>query len=125
MHRAALTAGGVTVDESRMLTTAYVEDDDEDEIVTTADIPATVAEWLNANNPAEIAKEWAVNIGACKNEFEAKNSLKKIVDTDFGGRLTTQNKTEVLTAFYNRQQEKASRAAEAVTVPEAEPIAAF
>lgn len=126
MHRAALTAGGVTVDESRMLTTAYVEDDeDEDEIVTTADIPATVAEWLNANNPAEIAKEWAVNIGACKNEFEAKNSLKKIVDTDFGGRLTTQNKTEVLTAFYNRQQEKVSRAAEAVTVSEAEPIAAF
>ena len=88
-------------------------------------IPATVAEWLNANNPAEVAKDWAVNIGACKNDFEAKNSLKKIVDTDFGGRLTTQNKTEVLTAFYNRQQEKLSQATEAVTVAEAEPLPAF
>lgn len=108
MHRAALTVNGVTVDESRMLTTAYDEDDeDEIEVVTTATgMPATVAEWLNANNPAEVAKEWATNIGACKNDFEAKNSLKKIVDTHFGGRLTTQNKTEVLTAFYHRQMEK-------------------
>lgn len=108
MHRAALTVNGVTVDESRMLTTAYDEDDeDEIEVVTTATgMPATVAEWLNANNPAEVAKEWATNIGACKNDFEAKNSLKKIVNTHFGGRLTTQNKTEVLTAFYHRQMEK-------------------
>lgn len=129
MHRAALTVNGVTVDESRMLTTAYDEDEDEDgDVVTTAaDIPATVAEWLNANNPAEVAKEWAVNIGACKNDFEAKNSLKKIVDTHFGGRLTTQNKTEVLTAFYQHQMEKkrALTVEQAAEPVEAEPVAAF
>lgn len=130
MHRAALTVGGATVDERRLLTTAGdpgFDDDDDDEIVTTADIPATVAEWLNANNPAEVAKDWAVNIGACKNEFEAKNSLKKIVDTNFGGRLTTQNKTEVLTAFYHHQIEKkrALTVEQAAEPVEAEPVAAF
>lgn len=110
----------ITVEPTRAINTTTGE-------ITEAvnSIPATVAEWLNANNPAEVAKDWAVNIGACENDFEAKNSLKKIVDTDFGGRLTTQNKTEVLTAFYNRQQEKLSQATEAVTVAEAEPLPAF
>lgn len=129
MHRAALTVNGATVDESRMLTTAYDEDEEEDgDVVTTATgMPATVAEWLNANNPAEVAKEWAVNIGACKNDFEAKNSLKKIVDTHFGGRLTTQNKTEVLTAFYHHQMEKkqALTVEQAAEPVEVEQVAAF
>ena len=127
MHRAALTAGGVTVDESRMLTTDYVEDEDDDEVVTTvATIPPTVAEWLNASNPAEVAKDWAVKSGACKNEFEAKNSLKKIVDANFDGRLTTQNKTEVLTAFYHHQiEKKQAQPVQAAEPVEAEPVAAF
>lgn len=127
MHRAALTAGSVTVDESRMLTTDYVEDDEDEEVVTTvATIPPTVAEWLNAGNPADMAKEWAVKSGACKNEFEAKNSLKKIVDVSFGGRLTTQNKTEVLTAYYQHQMgKKQAQPEQAVEPVEAEPVAAF
>ena len=72
-----------------------------------------------------MAKEWAVKSGACKNEFEAKNSLKKIVDVSFGGRLTTQNKTEVLTAYYHHQMEKKQAAEQAAEPVEAEPVAAF
>lgn len=40
MHRAALTVGGATVDESRMLTTAYDEDEEDDgDVVTTEATP--------------------------------------------------------------------------------------
>ena len=64
--------------------------------------------------------------GACKNEFEAKNSLKKIVDANFDGRLTTQNKTEVLTAFYHHQiEKKQAQPVQAAEPVEAEPVAAF
>lgn len=114
--------------EATPVQTVRVVDGTTGEITESPDaIPATVAEWLNANNPAEVAKEWAVNIGACKNDFEAKNSLKKIVDTHFGGRLTTQNKTEVLTAFYHRQMEKkqALTVEQAAEPVEVEQVAAF
>jgi len=53
----------------------------------------------------EDAKAWAVQIGACENEFEAKNSFKKIVD-DHGGRLTKENVASVYLAFLRRQYEK-------------------
>ncbi len=38
MHRAALTVNGATMDESRMLTTAYTEDEDDEIEVVTAEI---------------------------------------------------------------------------------------
>lgn len=42
MHRAALTVNGVTVDESRLLTTAYDDDDEDEEMTTTAIEPEPV-----------------------------------------------------------------------------------
>lgn len=52
------------------------------------------------------AKAWAIEVGACDNEFEAKNSLEKIVKEQFGGKFTTANGNEVLLAFMRRQYEK-------------------
>lgn len=90
-----------------------------------ADIPATVAEWLNQAKPADAAKAWAVEVGAQPNEHAARNSMKKIVDERFGGSFTTANREQVLTAFYERQREKLSAALESVTVADAEPLPAF
>lgn len=89
---------------------------------SSANIDPTVAEWLNQAQPVEAAKAWAMEVGACGNEFEAKNSLKKIVDTN-GGRLNKDNLVACLSAFYDRQQEKLAEAAEAASVVEAEPAA--
>lgn len=61
-----------------------------------------IASWLS---PAD-AYAWAIKEGACANEFEARNSLKKIVEGKFGGKLTQQNMNAALTAFYLRQDEK-------------------
>lgn len=61
-----------------------------------------IASWLGPQD----AYAWAIKEGACANEFEARNSLKKIVEGKFGGKLTQQNMTAVLTAFYLRQDEK-------------------
>jgi hypothetical protein len=89
---------------------------------SSANIHPTVGEWLNQAQPVEAAKTWAMEVGACGNEFEAKNSLKKIVDTN-GGRLNKDNLVACLSAFYDRQQEKLAEAAEAASVVEAEPAA--
>ena len=51
------------------------------------------------------AKAWAVEVGACANEFEARNSFKKIVDA-YGGKLTTSNVDKVYLDFLRRQHEK-------------------
>lgn len=59
---------------------------------------------------------WAVNVGACDNEFEAKNSMKKIVDAH-GGKLNTSNKAAVLLAFLRRQMDKLA----AMEVDQAQP----
>lgn len=53
----------------------------------------------------EDAKVWAVNSGACENEYEAKNGFKKIVDAR-GGRLNKENVAAVYLAFLRRQMEK-------------------
>jgi|GEM_PF-2540631 len=161
MHRAALTVNGVTVDDSRLLTTAYV-DEDEGEIVTMEtqsgipaqrppsksrhisyngdaalsmgaeddgiqdddEIPARVAEWLEQAKPADAAKEWAVEIGAQPNEQAARASLKKIVDSQFGGKLSRVNLPTALTAFYFRQQEKLNEidTLEEVTIEQVEEV---
>lgn len=78
----------------------------------TDEVPPKVKSW---GHDASKAKAWAVEVGACANDFEASNSLKKIVQAH-GGRLTTANAAEIFTAFYLRQQEKLSEAAEAVAV---------
>lgn len=58
--------------------------------------------WLSP----EDAKAWAVNVGACENEFEARNSLKKIVDGVGGGRLRKENAAAIYLAFLRCQMEK-------------------
>lgn len=76
------------------------------------EVPAKVKTW---GHDASKAKAWAVECGACANDFEASNSLKKIVNAH-GGRLTTANAEQIFTAFYFRQQEKLAEDAEAVAV---------
>lgn len=61
---------------------------------------------LNAWLSPEDAKAWAVNVGACENKFEARNSLKKIVDGVGGGRLRKENAAAIYLAFLRRQMEK-------------------
>lgn len=92
--------------------------DEEEDNPFTDEVPPKVAAWgLDASK----AKAWAVEVGACANDFEASNSLKKIVQAH-GGRLTTVNAPEVFTAFYLRQQEKLAEAAEAVAVETSKPL---
>lgn len=78
--------------------------DDEHDIISTWQTP-------------EDAKVWAVNIGACENEFEAKNSFKKIVDAN-GGRLTKNNVSTVYLQFLRRQMEKLEDAEQDNLIPE-------
>lgn len=61
--------------------------------------------WQTWRAPAD-AFAWAMEQGACANEFEAKNSLKKIVDGQFGGRLTSGNMAQVFEAFHAHQIDK-------------------
>lgn len=70
--------------------------------------PSTMPDW---GNPKQ-AQQWAVKVGACQNEHEARNSMKKIVDADFGGSLTPKNMQDVFVAFYHRQCEKLAEAQE-------------
>lgn len=86
-------------------------------------IPSRVAEWLNQSKPADAAKAWAVEVGAQPNDHAARNSLKKIVDSEFAGKLTTTNAAQVLHRFYLRQQEHLAEQVEAVDVADAEPAA--
>ncbi len=127
MHRAALTVNGVTVDESRLLTTSLVddEDDNDDDDAVATGIPSQVAEWLNQGKPADAAKAWAVESKAQPNEHAARNSLKKIVDADFGGKFNTANAAQVLTAFYNRQMAHLAEQTEQPQQPEPEVVEAF
>lgn len=70
--------------------------DDENDILATWSTP-------------EDAQVWAVNTGACENQFEAKNSFKKIVEAN-GGRLTKANVAAVYLHFLRRQMEKLAEA---------------
>ena len=71
--------------------------------------PAPRPRWENK----EQAKAWAVDNGACANEFEATNSLKRIVTEQFEGKFTKTNFDAVMDAFYARQMEKLAEKAEA------------
>ena len=79
------------------------------------------ARWANAAD----AYAWAVEAGACENEHEARASLKKIVDAQFGGRLTADNMAAVFEAFHARQMEKLHERTNAAAedVPELNPDA--
>lgn len=83
-----------------------------------------VGEWLKADNVAESAKNWAVEIGAQPNIHAAKNSLAKIIQGNFSGEFSTGNAREVLTAFYFRQQQKLTTQLDAISVADADPIPA-
>jgi len=65
-------------------------------------LPAYVESWRTWESSAD-AYAWAIAIGACANEFEAKNSMGKIVAAE-GGKNA--DKARVFEAFYNRQNDK-------------------
>lgn len=76
---------------------------------------------------AAAAYAWAVESGACANEFEAQASMKKIVAAQFDGRLTKENMADAMEAFHARQMEKLHEMAEAAVqdAPEVDPEGAF
>ena len=80
--------------------------------------------WPDAN----AAYAWAIEAGACENTHEARGSLKKIVDAQFGGRLTGDNMAAAFDAFHARQMEKLHEKAEAAVKdapelnPDSEPL---
>lgn len=95
---------------------------------TLAEIPAIVAEWVNDQHPPKAAQMWAVDSGAQPNEHAARNSMKKIVDGLFGGKLTAENQVDVLLAYHEQQEEKLAaqpQQTEAVSVNGAEELAPF
>jgi len=53
------------------------------------------------------AFEWAVEIGAQPNIFAARNSLKNLVEAQFGGNRETARTLDVKYAFYHKQKAKA------------------
>lgn len=118
VEEAAHRAGRAPVDARQE---AAPTGDDAEDNPFTDELPPEVAAWLKTKAPVESAKAWALECKACANEFEAKNSLKKIVEAA-GGRLTADNLAEVLTGFYLRQQEKLAEAAEAVAVETSKPL---
>jgi hypothetical protein len=67
--------------------------------------------WQVADEPymqwqgPQDAYTWAVEQGACKNEHEARASLKKVVEST-GGRFTQNSAPVIFAAFYARQLEK-------------------
>jgi hypothetical protein len=65
--------------------------------------------------PAD-AYAWAVSVGACRNEFEARNSFRKIVD-DHGGKSTKANIGAIYVGFYRRQIAKMAAAARDAAPP--------
>lgn len=76
------------------------EDADDD---PAAALRAIVGTW---RGPVD-AQMWAVQVGACENDFEAKNSFRKIVESvSPDGKLTKGNQGAVYAAFFDRQQEK-------------------
>lgn len=56
------------------------------------------------------AQKWALEQGSCKNEFEAKQSFKNVVD-EHGGRLTKENVALVYLLFLRKHMDKLQKAA--------------
>jgi len=64
--------------------------------VDMSDVPAEVSFWSSPND----AYDWAVGIGASENVHDARAAFKRLVDNQFGGRLTAENKIPALSAFH-------------------------
>jgi hypothetical protein len=61
--------------------------------------------WEMWQGPQD-AFTWAINVGACENEHEARNSFRKVVETT-GGSFTIHTMPVIFAAFYQHQLEKA------------------
>jgi hypothetical protein len=74
---------------------------------------ALIESW-GVSPPA--AQAWAIDVGACQNNFEAQNSWKKIINRDFPNvKLTVKDIPSVMIPFYMRQREKLQEQAKAIT----------
>lgn len=74
--------------------------------VDMSDVPAEVSFWSSPND----AYDWAVGIGASENVHAARAAFKRLVDNQFGGRLTAENKIPALSAFHADRMAKLSAA---------------
>jgi len=68
------------------------------------DLPAEVAFWSTPQD----AYDWAVGIGASENVHAARAAFKRIVDAQFGGRLTPNNQVAALATFHADRMAKLS-----------------
>lgn len=74
------------------------------EVATPTDAELEIlGKWRNVDD----AYAWAVASGGCQNEFEARNSLKKMVVDQFDGKFTKTNAGAVYLAYLQKQQSKA------------------
>lgn len=64
-----------------------------------------LSQW---SSPTE-AQSWAIMLGACSNEFEARNSFKHVVD-EHGGKLTKENINTVYVEWIRKVQGKLQQA---------------
>jgi hypothetical protein len=71
-----------------------------------SDVPAEVSFWSSPND----AYDWAVGIGASENVHAARAAFKRLVDNQFGGRLTAENKIPALSAFHADRMAKLASA---------------
>lgn len=79
------------------------------------DLPAEVAFWTTPQD----AYDWAVGIGASKNVHAARAAFKRIVDTQFDGRLTPKTQRTAMAAFHADRMAKLSAASiDLATEPE-------
>jgi hypothetical protein len=68
------------------------------------DLPAEVAFWTTPQD----AYDWAVGIGASENVHAARAAFKRIVESQFDGRLTPKNQTAAMAAFHADRMAKLS-----------------
>lgn len=74
---------------------------DDSDTPPTAEELATIKQWANRTE----AEMWAVMVGACENEHEARNSMNKSIKK-CGGKVTKDNYVCVYVDFLRHQQEK-------------------
>lgn len=67
----------------------------------------TIKKWKNRTE----AEMWAVRYGSCENEYEARNSLEKIIKAH-GGTVTKANYMQIYTDFYKRCMDKLEQQAD-------------
>ncbi|GIV81672.1 MAG: hypothetical protein KatS3mg051_1026 [Anaerolineae bacterium] len=121
----AETAAGIVVDAMADADDADIESGDggplpeslDDVEVLSFEDPTSVAQSTNGHHgqrpdwksPPE-AQRWAVEVGACQNEFEARNSWAKIARELHGERsIKPEELPDLYDAFYKRQMEKLAR----------------